>query len=147
LILARAQQDPNRPLRARQQELIARLTEVDQAIRARAGDFIQPERMGRLLEELLAAQSGLRLLRLETLKPEPIRLGDDAGSVAPVYRHGLLLEFSGDYAATLRFLNSVEAMSWRFFWDRLEYEVVSHPEAKIVLRIHTLSTREAAIGV
>lgn len=147
LILARAQQDPDRPLRAQEQELGTRLEAVDQAIRERAGDFIPPDQMGRLLEDLLQAQQGLKLLRLETLPPEPIRLGDDPQAVAPVYRHGLVLEFSGDYAATLRFLQSVEAMPWRFFWDRLEYQVDAHPQAKVSLRIHTLSTQESAIGV
>jgi MSHA biogenesis protein MshJ len=146
-ILARAQQDPNRPLRLREAELGQRIQGAEAAIRERTGDFIPPERMGQLLQDLLRVQADLRLVRLETLTPEPIRFGNDQSAPASVFRHGLLLEFSGSYAATLDFLRALEAMSWQVFWDRLEYEVTAYPEARVILRLHTLSTREAAIGV
>lgn len=146
-ILARAQQDPNRALRLREAELGQRTAAAEAAIRERTGDFIPPARMGALLQDLLRAQDHLRLVRLETLKPEPVRFGNDASTPASVFRHGLLVEFSGDYAATLNFLRALEGMSWQVFWDRLEYEVTDYPQARVILRLHTLSTREAAIGV
>lgn len=149
-ILARANSDPNAPLRERQQELRDALARLDAAIQAKTGDFIPPERMGRLLEDLLNAQAGLKLLRLESLPPEPVRIDGEAGGEAtavPVYRHGLVLEFAGDYRGTLEFLQAVEKLPWRVFWEALDYEVQQYPQARVRLILRTLSGREDWIRV
>lgn len=144
-LLRRAQEDPNRALRAREAQLRAEIERLDEQLRTRAGDFVAPDQMARALRDLLGVQGGLRLVRLETVAPEPLQPGE--GTTVPVYRHGLELEFVGDYLSTLKFLQAVEQLPWRFFWDRLDYHVERHPTARVKLRIHTLSGREAWIGV
>ncbi len=145
-LIVRAEQDPNRALRAREHDLRARLERLNAQLSERAGDFVSPEHMARALREVLSVQSGLRLVRLQTLPPVPLQVEEGAKAV-PVYRHGLELEFVGDYFGTLRFLEAVEALPWSFFWDVLDYQVETHPRARVKLRVHTLSGQEAWIGV
>lgn len=147
-VLARAQLDPNKPLRERLEALKARIAKVDEAIQAKTGDFIPPSRMARLLEDLLAAHQGVTLVRLENLPPQAITLGEGGGAhVAPVYRHGLEIEFRADYFSTLEFLQAAEELPWHLSWDRLEYKVEEYPRARVILRIHTLSAQEDWISV
>jgi len=148
LIRARTEADPNKPLRERQAQLQGQIEEVDRAIQTRIGAYIPPNEMARLLEDLLRARQGLRLVRLESLAPEALRTdGADADKLAPIYRHGLELEFTGGYLGTLEFLEAVERLPWKVFWDRLELRVEEHPRSRVILRIHTLSGQEAWIGV
>lgn len=146
-VLARAQRDPNEVLRTREAQLRAEIERLDRELQARAGDFVAPADMARALRDLLAVQGGLRLVRLQTIAPVPLQADGPENTTVPVYRHGLELEFVGDYASTLAFLEAVEGLPWRFFWDELDYQVERHPTARVRLRIHTLSGREAWIGV
>lgn len=146
-VRARAEADPNKALRTREAQLRAEIEKLDRELRAKAGDFVAPDQMARALRDLLAAQGGLRLVRLETIAPQALQAGADEQTVVPVYRHGLELEFVGDYRSTVKFLEAVEQMPWRFFWDELDYQVERYPTARVRLRIHTLSGREAWIGV
>lgn len=145
-ILARAQNDPNRALAGRANELQAALQALDVELAERTKAFIPPRRMGAVLEDLLRIQPGLELVALETLAPERIELENQPEGIA-LYRHGIELVFEGDYRATLRFLMMVEELPWQLFWERLDYEVEEYPKARIRLRIRTLSTQEEWIGV
>lgn len=145
-IADRARQDPNQPLRARREQLGEQLAQVEARLGSVAGEFVAPQDMGPVLRDLLEAQRGLRLLRLESLQPVPLKV-EGAESVATLFQHGLELEFRGDYMATLKFLQTVEALPWRLYWDRLEYTLETHPQARILLRIHTVSAHEGWIGV
>jgi MSHA biogenesis protein MshJ len=146
-VLARAQRDPNEVLRAREAQLQGEIERLDRELQARAGDFVAPADMAQALRDLLAVQGGLRLVRLQTVAPVPLQAEGPGTMTVPVYRHGLELEFVGDYVSTLAFLEAVERLPWRFFWDELDYQVERHPTARVRLRIHTLSGQEAWIGV
>jgi MSHA biogenesis protein MshJ len=75
----------------------------------------------------------------ETDKPEV--------PVPEVYKHGLEIEFQGDYASTLSYLQKIEALPWRFYWDEVGYEVLQYPKAQITVKIHTLSLEKGWIRV
>ncbi|RFA28281.1 hypothetical protein CAI21_13270 [Alkalilimnicola ehrlichii] len=135
------------PHEALQRELInvqRRLADVEADLQARAGGFVTPREMSGVLRDVLHAQPGLTLLRLESTGAEPLAT---VGGYAPVYRHGLVLEFRGDYRSTLRYLEALESLPWSFFWEELDYRLEQHPEAVVRLRIGTLSGHEEWLGV
>ncbi|WP_455203599.1 hypothetical protein [Kaarinaea lacus] len=75
---------------------------------------------------------------------------DDAASVAnlpQIFKHGLEIEFQGDYLSTLSYLKKLETLPWKFYWDEVAYEVLEHPTAQITLKIHTLSLDKGWISV
>jgi MSHA biogenesis protein MshJ len=143
-VITRANADPDAELRERFRRLQQRLEEVDAEIHARGRDFVAPAQMPGLLRDILAAHGGLTLQRLESTGAR--RMGPP-GAEAPVFKHGLVLEFSGDYMSTLRYLEALEQLPWRFLWEQLEYTLEQHPRARVRLRLATMSGHEDWIGV
>ena len=87
----------------------------------------------------------------EQIKRELQKERDDttltANNINNAYRHGLRIEFIGDYLTTLDYLKSLEKLEWGFFWDNFELEVKEYPDAKAAIEIFTLSLRQQWIGV
>ena len=108
--------------------------------------------LGLLVEELLLQEPKLTLIRLQTLDAKPLLDADGMLQsadlmAAALHRHDFAIEFAGDYMATLRYLQALEALPWRFFWDSVSYEVEDYPRSLVRLRLHTLSLSEDWIGV
>ena len=116
--------------------------------------------MTQMLTSVLDSQEGLTLIKVENRPPEALTdalttvssVGEAAqGAVQSigfqVFRHGLILEFQGDYFSTLRYLMFLEAMDESFFWDSFEFEQTEWPEARVRLELHTLSSEEGFVGV
>lgn len=145
------QQDPEEALRERISELINRQREVDSDIAELAGRLVSPNEMTRLLTTVLDEQSGLTLGRVENRQPQPLRTVEVSGEgeeqpLGQVWRHGLTLEFSGSFFNTLRYLEYLESLSARFFWDGLRFTVEDWPTARVTLQLHTLSSEEGFVG-
>lgn len=139
---------------ARKQRLEQQIAQIDAQITAEISDLVPPEAVVSLLENMLADRPGLSLVRAESRAPHRVGSGalHDADSsildsTEGLYRHGLRIEIEGDYAATLDYLERVEASPWNLLWDRLEYRVQQYPTATITLDLHTISEVEEWIGV
>lgn len=145
--------DPNAFVRTRITALERELAEVDTALLGLYGELILPQQMAGVLTEILQSETTLRLVSFENLPPQSLLEGEGAQLQAEgeeqinVYRHGLRLEFQGDYLETIRFLRKVEALDTSFFWDNLSFDVIEYPRARITLNIFTLSTQRGFIGV
>jgi MSHA biogenesis protein MshJ len=155
-LVARQKEDPNRENR----RILKGLREVDVRLNARLNrmtvGLISPRQMPKVLEDLLRQESGLRLIKMKNLPPEPLlasaKGGPSAKPGAPkglpmVYRHGLQMEFEGNYLNTLKYLQSVEGLSQRLFWDDFEFKVLRYPKARVTITVHTLNLGKGWIGV
>ena len=138
------------------EHLTRQLRGIEGQIEQLASELISPSDMARLLEELLTREPGLSLLRLETLGSRrviPAGGRGRGGSAAPeepryrVFRHDFAIEFDGAYLATLRYLEALDRLPWRFYWDGIRYTVDEHPRGRVRLELHTLSLSEGWIGV
>mgnify|MGYP002062939409 FL=1 len=94
----------------------------------------------------------LTLLSLHTLESGPLlgtgQTGDEAAPIgAMLHRHGFEVTFSGGYLPTLRYLQALERLPWRFYWDSVSYEVIDYPRSIVRMQLHTLSLSEDWIGV
>jgi MSHA biogenesis protein MshJ len=143
--------DLNEPLRIREDRLERELAALNSRVVERTQALIPPDEMARVLKKLLPQGRDPRLVRVTSLPAEPLveAEGEEQLPDAPghVYRHGVEVELRGSYLSTLRYLEAVEQLPWRLFWEGLEYEVLEYPEARIVLTVRTLSLREGWIGV
>jgi MSHA biogenesis protein MshJ len=116
-------------------------------------EFIKPAQMAGVLRDMLHAEKGLVLTRLESLGAQPLFPVPEADKDKPrthrteIYKHGLRIVFEGDYFKTLKYLRALEAMPWRLYWDNVEYQVTEYPKASIAITVHTLSLDEGWIGV
>lgn len=118
-------------------------------------EFIQPVQMASVLRDMLAAESGLVLTQLESLGAQPLfppakdeEVDASQDSHRPeIFKHGMRIVFEGDYFKTLKYLQALEAMPWRLYWDNVEYHVLDYPKARVGITVHTLSLQEGWIGV
>ncbi len=81
---------------------------------------------------------------------EPATLEKNASgatTLPEVYKHGLEIVFQGDYNSTLSYLQKLEQLPWKFYWEEVVYEVLDYPKAQIMVRIHTLSLDKGWISV
>lgn len=64
-----------------------------------------------------------------------------------IYKHGILIELSGSYPATLQYLRMLEGLPWKFYWEAMRFEIVDYPTAKISIVINTLSLNKEWVRV
>ena len=122
-----------------------RLDEMNERLGGYAAELINPAEMSRVLQGVLKEQSKLRLIRVRNLSPEALSASAEAQTTT-FYRHGLEIEFEGSYLACLEYLQEIETLPWRFYWQYLEIEVLEYPRNRIRLEVSTLSPDEEWIG-
>jgi MSHA biogenesis protein MshJ len=152
-IEARAQEDPDREHRLRQQQLQAELDRLDERLKDLTVDLISPRDMAEVLRGLLTRQGGMRLVSLENLPAvellpaaENEAAADDTERIN-LYRHPVRIVVSGTYLQALDYLRELEKLPRKLFWDDLEIVVGDYPHAEISLTVYTLSHRKGWIGV
>lgn len=64
-----------------------------------------------------------------------------------IYKHGILIELRGSYAATLQYLRMLEKLPWKFYWEAMRFEIEDYPIAKITIIINTLSLNKEWVRV
>ena len=151
-LAARAAIDPDEESRQRLQQLREQIAVVDNDLREKTLEFISPAQMAQVVEDLVIRTRGLELVAVQS---EPVQVVEDlvepgaaTEEEAPkVYRHGVTVELRGDYLAVLDYVQNLEALRWKIFWEGLELETDAYPVANVRLRIYTLSLRKGWIGV
>ncbi len=152
-LLAELEEDPGAELRDEITELESELETVRARLEEEVPEFIDPERMRDVLEDLLARRSGVELLQFERMSTELVLEGGDDGEGIEIYGHPVRAVLKADYASTVRFLADIEALPWEFAWEELNYEVTEvanlteRPQARVEIRLYTLSGHEAWLGI
>lgn len=142
-LIARQDEDPDAPWRERLDQAQETLAELEAELDEQMQRLVSPSRMVAVLRRMLAEQDGLDLEYLQTRAPETVFEEDDLR----VYRHGVTVVFEGSYAATMDYLERLEGDSRELIWERVDYQVVSHPRARVRLDVHTLSLEEPTLGL
>ncbi|MHB8424981.1 MAG: hypothetical protein ACYDB9_07490 [Gammaproteobacteria bacterium] len=151
-LVASRSNNPNAELRVKLETVQADSARLDaQLSRATAG-LVPPNQMVNLLEQVLARQHGLRLVSVENEPPQPLLKITDGTDVrtaesGSLYEHGLQIVFQGNYADIMAYLQALEHMKWRFYWDALDLQVKKYPISQVTIRVHTLSLHKGYIGV
>lgn len=148
------------------QRLRQELTALDQALKQATANLVPPQDMPKLLQRVLGQTDGLRLKKVTSLGSSPLVLGEPAvqdgepgeapaqpvaevetSVVSTAYKHGLQIEFEGDFFNTLDYMRRLEDLEWNFFWDGIAFKVVEYPEATGTLSLFTISLNKDWIGV
>lgn len=152
-IVAGAAQDPDAENRQQKVLLEEEIGRLDERLAALTGELISPQQMVTVLEEMLKRRRQLNLTRLENLPGEPLLEAPAADSPAEkvqhrnLYRHPLRIELSGSYSEALAYLQSLERLPRKVYWQDLTLSVEEYPRAKITVTVYTLSLKEDWIGV
>lgn len=134
------------PAQAELRRLEEQVARIDAGISSAVERLIPPEAAAEILEELLAGDERLKLVRLTSAPPRKLGLELAQGGRL-LYQHRITIEVEGDFASTLAYLRRIEGSRWQLLWDRLEYRVEQFPDANVTIELHTLSEREEWVGV
>jgi MSHA biogenesis protein MshJ len=128
-----------------QHAIVVQAEELDELLTR----FIPPEEVPLLLEDVLRAHDGLKLLRLSSQPAEPVlfKVNADKPAEIKIYRHPVQLEFEGGYLDVLAYLSELESSDWRLSWRKIEYAVGEYPKAQVLIEVETLSREQQWLGV
>jgi MSHA biogenesis protein MshJ len=129
--------------RAQLQRIQQRIDLLNDQLGDYASELIDPAEMARVLEGVLDEQHELRLLSMRNLGAEALTVSEGK---ALFYKHGLEIELEGSYLACLAYLQAIEALPWRFYWEVLDLNVEEFPDNRIRIVVSTLSMDEEWIG-
>ena len=150
--------DPDDVRRTYLNALRQQLADIDQSMQGLQRGLVPPERMARLLEEMLTRSRGLQLVSLRTLPVQRFetpgtapagKAGDKTAKPAPkdpertVYQHSFEITLQGSYFELHDYLTQLEKLPWQMFWGRISVNTEQYPRLRATLTVQTLSLNKA----
>lgn len=142
--------------------LRVRLADVNKNMVSLQQGMVPPERMARLLEDMLGRTRGLQLVSLRALPPKPFESqaaapASQAGAktVKPepkepgraIFQHGFELTLQGSYRDLHDYLARLEELPWQMYWKRLSVQTEEYPQLRVTITVQTLSLTKAWLVV
>lgn len=136
------------------------------SLRDMQSGLVSPDKMARLLEDIVKQNGKLRVMSLKTLPvtslseaayvpiTAPKAVGEKVAEAMPVpskdkvetkiaadavYRHGVELTVQGGYLDMMHYMAALEAMPWQLFWGSAKLDAGEYPKATLTLTLYTLS--------
>jgi len=154
--------DPDAANLMRLQLLKQQSAQMRASLRDMQNTLVSPDKMARLLEDIVKQNGQLRLMSLKTLpvtnlseaNAGPNAPGEIAAEIKPaaakdkkenktaaeeIYRHGVELTVQGGYPEMMNYMAALEAMPWQLFWGSAKLNVEEYPKATLTLTLFTLS--------
>jgi MSHA biogenesis protein MshJ len=122
--------------------LAAELAALDARIVDQLGALVEPAQAAELLEQMLTRHRGLKITSLRA-SAEPLNeLAGNAGQAGKLGRYQLDLVLEGGYLDLMRYLEALESMPWKFFWQMVDFRVNDYPRAVSRLQLYTLGAQD-----
>lgn len=137
-------------------QLQASLAQEDEKLASMSRGLISAAQLPEALQAMLKQAGNLELEKIETLAAKELQLnqnqadntaGQPSDAATGVYQHGVILKLKGSYFELMSLLTQLESLSYKFYWESLDYRVLSYPKAEIELKVFTLSSEEGLLGV
>jgi len=129
--------------------LVRELGEMEDQLRVKTVELIDPEKMFELMNQLIYRDSRLQLLSLKRreVKPAIPSLSEEETEEPGLYRHVLEIKFAGKYLDILKYMQTLESLDWKLLWDEIEIHSDEYPKVTVEVAISTLSTRKEWVGI
>jgi MSHA biogenesis protein MshJ len=130
---------------------LARLAKQNSTLNSALSDLtvglVPADDLLNILKNVLQQSNKLNIKRIESLPPQELRLTSvkRTGGLEEtgVLNHAVVLTLEGSYFELLQYLQGLEQLPWRFYWDSLNYRVSGYPDGDIELKVSTLTMKEA----
>ena len=117
-------------------------------LQAARQDLVPASKMPALLDSLVRADPGVRLVSLKTLPtvvldtgPTPILAGD------PIYQHAVSVIVEGNYFDLVDYAQRIEQLPWQMYWSGLKLDVIKWPKEKMTITLDTLGLEKAWLTI
>ena len=144
--------DPDQATRSQLDALRARIARAEAKLKDEQRKFVPPERIGALLEEMLARNRRLQLVDMRTLpaaaldpsappqKPAADKpAAPKPASAGTIYRHGVEITLTGSYLDLHAYLRDLEKLPSQMYWGKLDLSVTGYPKVQLKLSVYTMS--------
>jgi MSHA biogenesis protein MshJ len=144
--------------RDRLRSLREQMAQLDRQFEQQQQQFVAPEKMAAMLDNMIGKNRKLQLISLRTLPGTGISPGAGAPTgiaggparadgAREVFRHTVELSVRGSFFDLLDYLVALERMPQRVFWDGFELNVAQYPQSVLKLTIYTLSPEKSWLTV
>ena len=122
--------------------LAEELAALDARIVDQLGALVEPAQAAELLEQVLTRHRGLKITSLRA-SAEPLdQLAGNTEQAGKLGRYQLDLVLEGGYLDLMRYLEALESMPWKFFWQTVDFRVNEYPRAVSRLQLYTLGAQD-----
>jgi MSHA biogenesis protein MshJ len=148
---AQARTGDNADVSAKQQRLEKgklELAALDRQLAAKQGDLVPPERMAKMLSEIVKRNPDIELVSLRTLAATGLSqsltsiLGSTPGGLA-LYRHGIEIAVSGSYLKMLNYVGQLERLPAKIVWGNMELQAGAYPVVTLKITLYTFSPEKS----
>jgi len=118
------------------------LAALDRELAAKRNDLVPPERMAKMLYEIVKRNPDVDLVSLRSLPATGLAQSLTAGlstSGLALYRHGIEITVSGSYLRMLTYVNQLERLPAKIMWGNMELQAAAYPVATLKITLYTLS--------
>ncbi len=170
VIAAALTNDPNAVKKREILQLEEQMLDLDKDLQTLSVGLIPADKLPEALHAVLSSIGSLKLLGMETLAATRLSLQEEQVSdlvvesdeedivtlvdeprmrvpTVGVFKHSVEVVLEGKYFDLIDYLQALENLTWKIYWEALDYEVTRYPKAKIKLEVYTLSTEEGVLGV
>ncbi len=99
-----------------------------------------PKNMLQILSEVVSEVKGVQVVQISSQPPKPLLATSEwltqHNKKQKIRKEGITLVFTGNYFSTLELLKKLESLPSKFFWEHLNYQVQTYPQAKVTLTLH-----------
>jgi len=118
------------------------LAALDRELGARRSELVPPERMAKMLYEIVKRNPAVELVSLRTLPGTGLTPSLTAilgsGGLA-LYRHGIEITVSGSYLNMLGYVGQLERLPAKIMWGNMELQAAAYPAVTLKITLYTLS--------
>jgi MSHA biogenesis protein MshJ len=124
------------------------LAALDRELAAKQGDLVPPERMAKMLSEIVKRNPDIELVSLRTLAASGLTqsltavLGPAPGGLA-MYRHGIEIAVSGSYLKMLNYVGELERLPAKIMWGNMELQAGAYPVVTLKITLYTFSPEKS----
>ena len=158
-LLGKRLSDPDEAARTRRTDLQSQIATIDNSLKSMQHSLVPAQRMNGLLQDMLARSPRLQLVSMRTLPLSTLvekRAGaadmpaadkQQLASDGNVFKHGVEVRLSGNYADLYDYLARLEGLPTRMFWSRVSLNAEDYPRVTLTVTIYTLSLDKAWLEV
>jgi MSHA biogenesis protein MshJ len=146
-VQAYAQARTGDSVNAKRQRLEKRRVELaalDRELAAGQSELVPPERMAKMLSEIVKRNPDVELISLRSLAATGLTqslapIPGSAPSGLALYRHGIEIAVSGSYLKMLNYVGQLERLPAKIVWGNMELQAGAYPVVTLKITLYTFS--------
>ena len=120
------------------------LAALDRQLAAGQSELVPPERMAKMLSEIVKRNPDVELISLRSLAATGLTqsltpIPGSAPSGLSLYRHGIEIAVSGSYLKMLNYVGQLERLPAKIMWGNMELQAGAYPVVTLKITLYTFS--------